>query len=237
MGKVQTFLRKKLYPYATGIIAQTEKAKQIYAMQFSHNNVKVIGNPIREVNLNYQSSKSENIVLSIGRLIETKHFDKLIEMFVNIKEPGWKLIIVGDDALKQNNMLKLHNLLEKLNAQDKVYLVGRQQDVEKYYLKSKIFAFTSSSEGFPNVIGEALSAGIPVVAFDCIAGPSDMIIDNQNGFLVPLFEYEQFENKLRLLMQDEKLRECFGEKAQQSVQKFSVNEIGAKYLSFLTQHQ
>ena len=86
----------------------------------------------------------------------------------------------------------MRRIIADNNAEDKVFLEGKQADVETYYFKSKVFAFTSSSEGFPNVIGEAMSARLPVIAFDCIAGPSEMIKDNENGFLIPLFNFGQF---------------------------------------------
>jgi glycosyltransferase involved in cell wall biosynthesis len=66
---------------------------------------------------------------------------------------------------------------------DKVFLEGEQKEIDPWYHRAKLFAFTSSSEGYPNVVGEALSAGLPVVAYDCIAGPSDMIDDGKTGIL------------------------------------------------------
>jgi glycosyltransferase involved in cell wall biosynthesis len=135
-------------------------------------------------------------------------------------------------------MERLQRLVADLGATSKVELAGKQYNVEEYYLKSKIFAFTSSSEGFPNVIGEAMSAGLPVVAFDCIAGPAELIRDGENGFLVPLFDYALFQEKLELLMDDEQLREKFGRAATVSIQRFSVSSIGNKFYSFLlNQHK
>jgi glycosyltransferase involved in cell wall biosynthesis len=153
---------------------------------------------------------------------------------VRVRRPGWKLIIVGDDAIKQQNKSRLQALIEDLGATDCVELAGKRNDVENFYLRSSIFAFTSSSEGFPNVIGEAQSAGLPVVAFDCIAGPSDMIQDGENGFLVPLFNYELFAERLAALMDNSVLREQLGQAAQQSIRKFSADAIGEKFYTLLT---
>ena len=234
MGRIQNGLRKILYPRARGIVAQTAKAKEIYADLFKNKNVTVIGNPVRKISSYSKHFERENIVLSVGRLIETKHYDKLIEMFLHINQSNWKLVIVGGDALKQLNMKRLKKQIERFDATDRVILTGRQSNVESYYLKSKIFAFTSSSEGFPNVIAEAFSAGLPVVAFDCIAGPSEMILDGKNGFLIPLFNFKKFENKLKLLMRDEVLRNRLAEYAKKSVDKLAVSDIGQQYYSFIT---
>jgi glycosyltransferase involved in cell wall biosynthesis len=232
LGKLHDFLRIKLYQNVKGIIAQTEIAKSIYLKQFNHQNIKVIGNPIRQIS-NPQNIQKENIVLTVGRLINSKHHDDLIRIFVKLNMPNWKLIIVGDNALKQNNKERLKNLVENLKAEHQVILAGNQIDVDSYYLKSKIFAFTSSSEGFPNVIGEAQSAGLPVVAFDCIAGPSDLIENEKNGFLIPLFDYPLFEEKLRLLMENASLIDSMGIEAKKSVKKYEAQLISEKFYQFI----
>ncbi|MGB8489511.1 MAG: glycosyltransferase, partial [Bacteroidales bacterium] len=231
-NRFHSFLRKVLYCRSEGIIAQTEKAKVIYKAMFQHNNIKVIGNPIRKINVRPGTLK-ENIVLMVGRLIETKHQDKLIGLFLNLSKTGWRLVLVGYDHLKQNNSEKLKRIISEHNAENSVILEGKQADVDSYYMRSKIFAFTSSSEGFPNVIGEAMSAGLPIVAFDCVAGPSDMIADNVNGFLVPLFDYEQFQKKLGLLMDQPDLRDRLGKEASENIEMFSISRIGEVYLDFI----
>ena len=122
-------------------------------------------------------------------------------------------------------MDRLKELAKDLKIEQKVIFTGKQENIEEIYSKSSIFAFTSSSEGFPNVIGEAMSAGLPVIAFDCVAGPSEMITDGYNGYLIPLFDYKQFELKLAKLMKDENLREVLGSNARESIKKFSSEKI------------
>ena len=236
LGRLNDLLRRLLYSKATGIVAQTTVARKIYSQQFYHDNFKVIGNPIRTIQ-SQPTGLKENIILSVGRLIESKHFDELIRIFANIDAVNWRLIIVGDDAIKQQNKTKLEVLIRELNMEEKIILAGKQSDVDSFYLKSKIFAFTSSSEGFPNVIGEAQSAGLPVVAFDCIAGPSDMIEDGVNGFLIPLFDYILFENKLRQLIENPELRIQLGSNAVASVKQFSVELIGQQFLNFISKNE
>ena len=231
-NKFHTLLRRWLYPRAAGIIAQTSLARDIYAEQFRHSRIAVIGNPIRKL-LRTIDIQQENLVLTVGRLIQTKHHNRLIKVFSQLDANDWKLIIIGGNALKQNNSSLLHKLLEDLGLKDKVILIGECNEVDDYYYKSKVFAFTSSSEGFPNVIGEALSAGLPVVSYDCIAGPSEMISDGENGFLVPVFEDELFLKRLQLLIDDEELRKKMSVIATASVEKYSVEKIGKQYLDFI----
>lgn len=226
------YLRKWLYPKAKGIIAQTEKAKQLYKTQFKNKNVQVIGNPIRSIVKNEPIDR-EKIVISIGRLIDTKHFDRLIQIFKNADSPIWKLIIIGGDAIKQKNRDKLQKMINAEGLQKRVLLEGTQSNVDEYLLRASIFAFTSSSEGFPNVIGEAMSAGLPVIAYDCVAGPAEMIQDGKNGYLIPLFEDELFREKLVYLMSHSEERTSMGLYAKESIQKYSIDIIGQRYYDLM----
>ena len=232
LGKLQDRLRKWLYPKTTGVILQTQKAKEIYEKRYKNLKIKVIGNPIRSIE-SKNNIKRENQILMVGRLIRSKHQDRLIRIFAKINDPDWKLVLVGYDHLKQKNSVVLKQLIKDLQMEDKVVLAGKRADVEKYYLQSKIFAFTSSSEGFPNVIGEAMSTGLPVVAYDCVAGPSEMIIDAENGYLIPLFDDELFSEKLQLLMNNESIRNKMGARAKASIQRFNKEKISPQFLDFI----
>lgn len=226
------FLRRWLYPNAAGIIAQTNKAQEIFSMLLRHSNIAVIGNPIRKIE-NSETIKRENIILTVGRLINTKHHDRLVKIFSQLNAPEWKLIIIGGNALKQNNQTSLSKLVEDLGMKDRIVFTGEITDIDIYYRKSKIFAFTSSSEGLPNVVGEALSAGLPVVSYDCIAGPSEMITDGENGFLIPVFDDDLFLKRLQMLVDDEALRQRMSAQAAVSIEKYSLEKIGQQYLDLI----
>jgi GalNAc-alpha-(1->4)-GalNAc-alpha-(1->3)-diNAcBac-PP-undecaprenol alpha-1,4-N-acetyl-D-galactosaminyltransferase len=236
LGQMHDKLRQWLYPKATGIILQTQKAKEIFLSGHRHNNIAVIGNPIRQFGEHSQNSNREKLVLMVGRLIKSKNQDILLEVFARVSPVDWKLVFVGYDHLKQQNMDRLKQLAEDLSVADRVVFAGKKDNIEDYYLRSSIFAFTSSSEGFPNVIGEAMQANLPVVAFDCIAGPSEMITDGINGFLVPLFNRQEFEIKLKLLMEDSLLRERLGAEAYKSIQRFNKEVICDMFYNFVTQN-
>ena len=235
LGWFHDHLRHWLYPRANGLILQTEKAKDIYLAKNNHHNIAVIGNPIKIFNdYNLQEAREKNILM-VGRLIKTKHQDKLIEMFAKVKLPDWKLIILGYDHLKQQNKERLKELAKDLNIETKVVFIDKKDNVNEDYRRSSIFAFTSSSEGFPNVIGEAMAAGLPVVAFDCAAGPSEMISDGHNGYLIPLHNYELFQSRMYALMADEELRKRLGSNAKENIKKFSSKKICNSYYKFIFQ--
>ncbi len=231
LGKLHDALRKWLYPNAKGVIVQTEKALAIYKGMYAQTNFKVIGNPIRQIPA--QDIPRENCILMVGRYIKSKQQDVLIEIFSKLNAPDWKLVLVGYDHLKQSNQEEWEALAKKLHVADRVVFAGKQSDVERYYLSSKIFAFSSASEGFPNVVGEAMSAALPVVSFDCIAGPSDLIINETNGFLIPLGDQKLFVEKLQVLIDDSGLREEMAMKSKQLIQKFELNYICNEFENFL----
>jgi GalNAc-alpha-(1->4)-GalNAc-alpha-(1->3)-diNAcBac-PP-undecaprenol alpha-1,4-N-acetyl-D-galactosaminyltransferase len=236
LSRFHDALRIWLYPKASGLIAQTKVAKEIFENRFKNSNILIISNPIRRIML-MENIENEHIILTVGRLIKTKHHDKLIRIFSKLNAPDWKLVIVGGNALKQDGMSQLQNLITELNLCDRVILTGEQSDVDEYYRKSSIFAFTSSSEGFPNVIGEALSAGLPVVSYDCIAGPSEMIKDGENGYLVRVFDDKTFQDKLQMLISDNNLRNEMSGVAKASVDQFSIENIGDRFLNVILNNQ
>lgn len=234
LGKIHNWLRKKLYPGAAGLIVQTDKAKQIARENKWNKNIAVIGNPIRMISEN-QEIQREKIILSVGRLIPTKNIGHLIEIFLNCeKNEDWKLIIVGGNGKKMNLLEEYRAEIKERGQEDKVQLVGEQRDVDSYYIKSQIFAFTSTSEGFPNVIGEAMSAGLPVISYDCVAGPSEMIEQDVTGYLIPENDKVSFQEKLEKLMDSEDLRKELGKKGKEKIKKFHEVLISEKFFRFIT---
>jgi GalNAc-alpha-(1->4)-GalNAc-alpha-(1->3)-diNAcBac-PP-undecaprenol alpha-1,4-N-acetyl-D-galactosaminyltransferase len=235
LGKIQDMLRNWLYPKAKGIIAQTDQAKNIFQKMYSHTNIQVIGNPIKQANPQIIKNR-ENIILSVGRLINSKHHAELVRLFAKLNSQDWKLVIVGGDALRQTNFEKLTGLINNLGVQDRVELVGAVKDVDSWYRKSRIFAFPSSSEGFPNVVGEALAHGLPVIAFDCVAGPRDLIQHGKNGFLIETLDFEDFAKHLHQLMTDNDLLKTMAENAPNSVLSFCEEEIAHRFYQGIINH-
>ncbi len=200
LGGVHERLRKYLYTRATGIIVQTEHAKSVYSKYFNRDKLHVISNPIR----NFENSKfvdRENIVLTVGRFIESKNIDLIIRIFCDLKPNGWKLVVVGDDDVKQSHATKYRAIISEFGMETQIQLIGFQQEIDDLYLKSKIFVFASQSEGFPNVVGEALMAGLPTIVFDCIPSVQALIPENVHDLIIPFKNEALFKNKLLEIIQ------------------------------------
>lgn len=221
--------RKITYPLASGMIAQTELAKQVALDKSYNKNIIVVPNPLREIS-DCVDKQYSNRIISVGRLVDTKRFDDLINIFTSIDcSQNWELLILGDGRERK----KLEKQIDSLKVKERVKLLGQVSDVDKYLAKASIFAFTSVSEGFPNALSEAIAFPLPVIAYDCPAGPADMIINDENGFLIPLEDSKEFKIKLEALMKSEELRKSFTSNVCEYRRKYSSEKIISEYLKFI----
>ena len=232
LGWVHSSLRRLLYPRAHGLLAQTNEAREMATRHGLNSRIRVIPNPIN-LPEPAQESGRQNTILSVGRMVSTKHYDQLIRIFASLDAKNWKLIIVGDDSQRQKHRSTLEALAESLGVADRVEFAGERTDVQSFYDRAKIFAFTSSSEGYPNVLAEALASGLPAVAYNCVAGPADLIANGKNGYLVDLFDEEGFRKRLIELVEDEDKRKQMSVRARESVMHLSAEEGASKVLSFI----
>jgi glycosyltransferase involved in cell wall biosynthesis len=229
-GIFHNLLRKFIYKKATGIIAQTTFAKDFLFKETKNNNITIINNPIKTINCPSKiEDPRKNKILFVGRLIKSKRVDLLIEIFSQTANDSWVLQIVGDG----NEREYLESKVREINLIDRIFFEGTQKNIDNYYLTSSIFAFTSNSEGFPNAIGEAMSAGLPIICFDCIAGPKDLVENEINGFLIENDDINDFKNKLSLLMSNYELRKSFGNASKIISKNFDAELISKKYLNVL----
>lgn len=175
----------------------------------------------------------EKTVLAVGRLHEVKRFELLIRLFdaLHGQFPDWKLRIVGDGEERG----RLEAAIRELHAEDYVNLTGRKDaaGVEEEMLRASVYAMTSRSEGFPFVLLEAQSCGLPVVAFDVRVGPGFVVRDGVNGYLAPDLVYEAFCEKLAALMKDAELRQKMSEAAKDRATDFSREKVAEIWYSIM----
>lgn len=226
-GKILDMINPKVYPFSKGVIAQTSKAKAYTLKQCSHKNIAVIGNPVPQI-ANNQIQK-EKIVLNVGRFIASKNQTLLLEYFAQTCNEEWQLLFLGDGEHLESVKARAYSL----GISDRVKFLGNQMNVIEYYQKAAIFAFTSNSEGFPNALAEAMSAGCAVISFDINAGPSDLIDNNINGFLIPQGDSETYVNSLKELLQSEETRNRFSRNAIEKMKQFDQKAVAKKYFEFI----
>ena len=169
-----------------------------------HRNVCVIRNPVTPLLTLPDYSVKENIVLSVGHLNKRKAIDQLINIWSQCDQSlvqKWRLLIVGSGP----EYSALKKMVIQKNVDKSVFFVGSTTDVGCYYRKAKIFALTSSYEGFPMVLIESMQYGLSLLSYDIETGPKEIINNNTNGFLVPNRMQEYYVKKLELLLSQDSL--------------------------------
>ena len=217
-GFLHFILKRFFYRRAYGILCQTKLSMQLEHKSLKHRNIIYFPNPI-SLKQNSDNSR-ENIILNVGRFIGSKQQELLVDIFQRINNKKWKLLFLGDGET-------LESVKERVldDFKENIIFGGNVENVASYMRKSKIFAFTSRSEGFPNALAEALATPLASISFDCIAGPSDLIVDNYNGFLVSNNNSNDYLSRLKILMENEELRELFEKNSLSEMKKFEKEKI------------
>ena len=189
--------------------------------EWKGNNIIAIPNPVSFEN-NRASLLEKTKVIVVGSHSYNKGYDLLLQSWGKIEEqnPDWQLHIYGkSDKEKAFVKMKEHMGLKKVFFHEPV------QNIQEKYLESSIMVLPSRSEGFGMVLIEAMACGLPCVSFDCPSGPRDIITDQEDGFLVKAEDVQGLSNKIRTLIEDERLREKMGQAAMENVKRFSVSNI------------
>lgn len=159
------------------------------------------------------------IVLSVGRLSKEKGQDDLVRALAHarrISDLNIVLVLVGDGPETE----RLEQLCARLGVADAVRMVGYRSDVTAYYDAADVFALTSHSEGSPNVLLEAMDAGVPIVA-TAVGGIGEMIGHEKEGLLVPDRDTEGIARSIVALLGNAELRRALAVNARQSLPAYS----------------
>jgi len=232
-GNLFDWLRKIIYKLSSAFVAQTNTVA-VWAQKFLCNTkIAIIPNPLDVVKIlqNDKSSIRQNYILYVGRLSSQKGPDLLIEAYSKCYKdyPQWRLLLVGDGEERK----KLEEQIARLGLGEYVVLTGRTSNPEMYYKSAKIFVLSSRVEGFPNALLEAMAYGLPVISFDCEAGPSDIIKSGENGLLVPAGDISALSEAMKKLMDDEVLRDKLSNEALKVVDRYSVELISKQWICLL----
>ncbi len=215
-GKIMDLFSLKKYDRIV-VLTQEDKVRNWPSWK----NVSVIPNPVDLSSLH--SSWESNRILSVGRLVYQKNYSSLIRAFdlVSKRFPKWSLDIFGEGNERDN----LYSLINSLGLSEVVHLKGACSKIQEIMLGYSIFAQTSRFEGFPLVLVEALSCGLPVVSYTCPCGPKDIIRDGVDGFLVPPGDEALLAERICHLIEDKNLRRKMGAAALERAKVFSLETV------------
>ena len=184
-------------------------------------NVCVIPNVVHLNETGRYSDLSSKIVLFIGRFSEQKDVWSLLEIWklVHKQHPDWELHAYGEGEQKEDFI----KAIDKQDVGIKVF--PPTPDIFEKYLNSSMLVMSSLYEPFGLVLPEAMSCGLPVVAFNCPYGPADIITDGKDGFFVDNRNINSFAEKIVSLISNKSQRQQMGTIAAKSVLRYHPDVI------------
>ncbi|MAR01133.1 MAG: hypothetical protein CMI00_11450 [Oceanospirillaceae bacterium] len=183
----------------------------------------IIPNGINMPDVVSDYSGRENLIVAIGRLAPQKRFDRLITAIARIqkqlREQGWQTEIWGEGQLRQ----ELEEQIADLGVVDLVTLKGVTSDISTVLNRAAINVMPSEFEGFGIALAEAMSYGIPSIAYADCNGPNELIRNGQNGLLVN--DTTELATEILTLIEDEAKRIKMSKDALSKAKKYDKNKV------------
>lgn len=206
------FGRQIARKYLDYIVVLTERDMNNYKKVFKDKvTVKHIYNPIEFETSETSYNADIKKIISSGRLAKQKGFDLLVDVarIVFSKHPEWTWDIYGEG----DERILIEEKISNYGLEKNVFVKGFVNDIKKVYSDYSFFVLTSRYEGFGLVITEAQSQKLPVVTFDCNCGPSELVINGNNGYLIENGNISMMAEKICNLIEDRDKRIEFSMKA------------------------
>ena len=232
-SKTISVLKKLLYRFADGCIGVSDGVAEELA-EITKSKVPVISipNPVDAGKLKLLAAQEDaelaafphTFILSVGRLVKQKNFALLVDAYSQLAPfVPQHLVLIGAGPL-ENAITKQ---IELLGLQGRVHLLGEKANPHPWFKRADAFVLSSESEGYPNVLLEALAHGLPVVATDCDFGPRQILADGRYGQLVPIGDALQLAEAIKGVLNGSLVSEPWDATA------FSIGNIANAYLALL----
>lgn len=214
-----------LHARAAAIVMQTDASVRCLPPA-ARRQACVIGNPIA-ASAEVRAARDHHVLAAVGRLTRQKGFDLLVEAFARIadRHPDWRLRIWGGGEMR----LALETLVAERDLERRVDLPGNSTEPGGWISGADAFVLSSRYEGFPNALGEAMAAGLPVAAFNCDFGPGSIIRDGVDGLLVEPEDVQALSAALDRLLGDRLLRAQLGAAASAGMRRFAPAKVVAQW--------
>lgn len=208
--------------FASRLVMQTEQAREMLPPGL-RKKAAVIPNPCTLPATPHESAGHGTRIVAVGRLDQQKGFDLLLAAFQKVVAGAYAatLTIFGEGSARA----ALEEQAQTLGIADRVRLPGLTTSPGEWIGAADIFVLSSRFEGFPNVLVEAMAAGLPAVAFDCPWGPSSIITDERDGLLVPPEDVDGLATALQRLLDDTNLRTALAAQAPRAAERFDLPRV------------
>ena len=172
-------------------------------------------------------------LVSVGRLSPEKGFMDLLKIYTMLHKiyPDWKLDIVGDGVEKDN----LQKFIYDHKLEETVTLHGfrDKEYIDKLLHESSIYLLTSFTESFGIVLIEAMSHGVPCIAFDSAEGARELIYSGRNGYLIKNRSYAAFLKKTIDLIESKEERKKIGKVSREGVKKYTCEVVREQWIELI----
>ncbi len=222
-----------IYKKAFSIITITEFIHRKLQKEYNFNNLRLIYNPVDFEKVFHYMEQPIDIrnpfILIVAQMENRiKQIDHLIKAY-SASCKKWPVVICGEGVL----MDEYKELAQQLGCDNKVYFTGFQSNPYAYMRQAKFLVLCSAFEGLPNVLIECLACETPVVSYDCISGPDEIIQHEYNGLLVENQNITALTQSMDRMMTEEKLLAYCKKNAKISVQKFDLQAIGKQWIELM----
>ncbi len=162
-------------------------------------------------------------IMSVGRLTYQKNYPALIEVAKKVlsDNPDWTWDIYGDGE----DFESVKTQIDANKLSDRLVLKGQVSNIYELYTAYSFLVMTSRYEGFPMVLLEATSLGLPMVSFDIKTGPNEIIDHGDSGFLIEAFNVDDMSGYIQKLIDDQEIRVKMSKKCVENSEKFSQSYI------------
>ncbi len=237
IGAAWAWLRARVYGLLDAVVVFTGEAQRWVYDHTSAQLVRVIPNPVTWPLVPHRPIRSPNEVgapgrkrlLAVGRLAPQKGFAALIAVFARLASrfSDWELVIVGEGSERAH----LQQMIDRLELGSVVFLPGHVGNIGDWYGRADLFVLTSRFEGFPNVLAEAMTYGLPVISVDCATGPREIVRPQVDGLLIDVDDDSALEGALERLMRNTREREQFARRAIEARDRFAIKRVHAMWMS------
>lgn len=229
---IKRLFRDVVYYLADGYVFQTNEAEGYFSKHIQGKSI-VIPNPVKpDLSKPYMGKRTKKIV-AVGRLEQQKNYQLLIKAFKLIADDFKEYVVEIYGEGRQH--ISINKLICELKLSNQVNLMGRHNDVHERIKDAALYVLTSNYEGMPNALMEAMALGLPCISLDCSGGGPRTLIENGiNGILVTNSDEYALSQQISNVLNNEILIDNISKNAVLVREKYSIKEIGHKWLNYIT---